>query len=63
MISPLPGVTATKPGSAMATIPGISAKVVDDEGVEVSNGHGGYLILDKPWPSMLRGVWCGTWRT
>ena len=57
MISPLPGVTATKPGSAMATIPGISAKVVDDEGVEVSNGHGGYLILDKPWPSMLRGVW------
>ena len=57
MISPLPGVTATKPGSAMATIPGISAKVVDDEGVEVSNGHGGYLIIDKPWPSMLRGVW------
>ncbi|NBY31524.1 MAG: acetyl-coenzyme A synthetase, partial [Actinobacteria bacterium] len=57
MISPLPGVTATKPGSAMATIPGISAKVVNDEGTEVSNGHGGYLILDKPWPSMLRGVW------
>jgi acetyl-CoA synthetase len=41
----------------MATIPGISAKVVNDEGTEVSNGHGGYLILDKPWPSMLRGVW------
>ena len=57
MISPLPGVTTTKPGSAMATIPGISAKVVNDEGTEVSNGHGGYLILDKPWPSMLRGVW------
>ena len=57
MISPLPGVTATKPGSAMRTIPGISAKVVDDSGVAVPNGHGGFLILDQPWPSMLRGVW------
>ena len=57
MISPLPGVTATKPGSAMKAIPGISAKVVDDKGVEVPNGHGGFLILDQPWPSMLRGVW------
>ncbi len=57
MISPLPGVTATKPGSAMKTIPGISAKVVDDSGVPVPNGHGGFLILDQPWPSMLRGVW------
>ena len=57
MISPLPGVTSTKPGSAMTPIPGISAKVVDDNGVAVPNGHGGYLILDKPWPSMLRGVW------
>lgn len=57
MISPLPGVTATKPGSAMRPIPGISAKVVDDNGVPVGDGHGGYLILDKPWPSMLRGVW------
>jgi len=57
MISPLPGVTATKPGSAMTALPGISAKVVDDNGVSVPNGHGGYLILDKPWPSMLRGVW------
>jgi acetyl-CoA synthetase len=57
MISPLPGVTATKPGSAMRPLPGISAKVVDDNGNEVGNGHGGYLILDKPWPSMLRGVW------
>ncbi len=57
MISPLPGVTATKPGSAMRPIPGISAKVVDDEAKEVGNGGGGYLILDKPWPSMLRGVW------
>ena len=57
MISPLPGVTATKPGSAMAAIPGISAKVVDDERRELGNGHGGYLILDEPWPSMLRGIW------
>ena len=57
MISPLPGVTATKPGSAMKPIPGISAKVVDDNAVPVPNGHGGFLILDQPWPSMLRGVW------
>jgi acetyl-CoA synthetase len=57
MISPLPGVTATKPGSAMKALPGISAKVVDDNGVAVPNGHGGFLILDQPWPSMLRGVW------
>jgi acetyl-CoA synthetase len=57
MISPLPGVTATKPGSAMRPLPGISGKVVDDNGKEVGLGHGGYLILDKPWPSMLRGIW------
>lgn len=57
MISPLPGVTATKPGSAMLPLPGISAKVVDDAGKEVAPGSGGYLVLDKPWPSMLRGVW------
>ena len=57
MISPLPGVTATKPGSAMRPLPGISAKVVDDKAQEVGNGHGGFLILDEPWPSMLRGIW------
>ena len=57
MISPLPGVTATKPGSAMKPIPGISAKVVNENAVPVPNGHGGFLILDQPWPSMLRGVW------
>jgi acetyl-CoA synthetase len=57
MISPLPGVTATKPGSAMKAIPGISAVVVDDKGVPVAKGHGGFLILDKPWPGMLRGIW------
>ena len=57
MISSLPGVTATKPGSAMGTLPGISAKVVDDNAKPVGNGGGGYLVLDQPWPSMLRGIW------
>lgn len=57
MISPLPGITATKPGSAMRPLPGISAKVVNERGNQVENGHGGYLILDQPWPSMLRGIW------
>lgn len=57
MISPLPGITATKPGSAMRPLPGISAKVVDERGNPVEKGHGGYLIIDQPWPSMLRGIW------
>jgi len=57
MISPLPGVTAAKPGSAQTALPGISALVVDDQGKEVPPGGGGYLVLDQPWPSMLRGVW------
>ncbi|TCP56861.1 acetyl-coenzyme A synthetase [Tamaricihabitans halophyticus] len=57
MISPLPGVTATKPGSAQRPLPGISAKVVDDTGEQVGPGGGGYLVLDKPWPGMLRGIW------
>ena len=57
MISPLPGVTVAKPGSAMAPLPGISADVVDDQGNPVPNGGGGYLVLREPWPSMLRTVW------
>jgi acetyl-CoA synthetase len=64
MISPLPGVAATKPGSAMTPLPGISAKVVDDHGNELatpSSDEGehtaGYLVLDQPWPAMLRGIW------
>lgn len=57
MISPLPGVTAAKPGSAQVALPGISAKVVDESGTEVNNGEGGLLVLDKPWPAMLRGIW------
>ncbi|HWK91757.1 MAG TPA: acetate--CoA ligase [Luteimicrobium sp.] len=57
MISPLPGVTATKPGSAQVPLPGIVADVVDDEAHPVPNGGGGYLVLSEPWPSMLRGIW------
>ncbi|WP_018352256.1 acetate--CoA ligase [Longispora albida] len=57
MISPLPGVTHTKPGSAMSPLPGISADVVDDTGKSVPNGGGGYLVLREPWPSMLRTIW------
>jgi acetyl-CoA synthetase len=63
MISPLPGVTTAKPGSAMTPLPGISAKIVDEEGNELVPGADetehvtGYLVLDQPWPSMLRGIW------
>jgi acetyl-CoA synthetase len=57
MISPLPGVTAGKPGSAMTALPGISAEVVNDEAQPVPNGSGGYLVLTEPWPSMLRTLW------
>ncbi len=57
MVSPLPGVTAGKPGSAMRAIPGISALVVDDDGNAVEKGSGGYLTLTEPWPAMLRTLW------
>ncbi|GAA2057042.1 acetate--CoA ligase [Williamsia deligens] len=57
MIAPLPGVTHTKPGSAMRPLPGISAKIVDDDANPVAAGEQGYLVLDQPWPAMLRGVW------
>jgi len=56
MISPLPGATTTKPGSATFPLPGVSAEVVDEEGNKVSLG-GGYLTLTRPWPGMLRGIW------
>jgi acetyl-CoA synthetase len=56
MISPLPGATTLKPGSATFPLPGISAEVVDDHGDVVERG-GGYLTLTRPWPSMLRGIW------
>ena len=57
MISPLPGVTDAKPGSAMTALPGITADVVNDEGQPVPNGSGGYLVLTSPWPAMLRTIW------
>lgn len=56
MITPLPGVTTTKPGSACHTIPGVFAELVDDDGNPVDVG-GGYLTITRPWPSMLRGIW------
>jgi acetyl-CoA synthetase len=63
MISPLPGIAAAKPGSAMTPLPGISAKIVDDHGdplrpdTDNAKNITGYLVLDQPWPSMLRGIW------
>jgi acetyl-CoA synthetase len=57
MISPLPGVTATKPGSATNAIPGITAEVVDMDGVPVPRGSGGFLTITNPWPSMLRSIY------
>ena len=57
MISPLPGVTAGKPGSAMKALPGISVDVVNDEAQSVGNGNGGYLVIRQPWPAMLRTLW------
>ena len=57
MISPLPGVTSAKPGSAMTPIPGVVADVVNDEGASVPDGSGGYLVLKEPWPAMLRTLW------
>jgi acetyl-CoA synthetase len=56
MISPLPGATTTKPGSATFPLPGIGAELLDDEGKVVTHG-GGYLTLTQPWPGMLRGIW------
>jgi len=56
MISPLPGATTLKPGSATFPLPGVSAEVVDDNGARVERG-GGYLTLTRPWPGMLRGIW------
>ncbi|MCD4523410.1 acetate--CoA ligase [Nocardioides sp. cx-173] len=57
MISPLPGVTAGKPGSAMTPLPGISVDVVNDAGESVPDGSGGYLVVKEPWPAMLRTLW------
>ncbi|WP_285495721.1 acetate--CoA ligase [Actinomadura sp. NBRC 104425] len=57
MISPLPGVTAGKPGAAMRPLPGVEADVVDDQAQSVPNGGGGFLVIREPWPSMLRTIW------
>ncbi|MBO3745824.1 acetate--CoA ligase [Streptosporangiaceae bacterium NEAU-GS5] len=57
MISPLPGVTAAKPGAAMQPLPGIVADVVDDQGNSVPDGGGGFLVVREPWPAMLRTIW------
>ncbi|MFM6968688.1 MAG: acetate--CoA ligase [Microbacteriaceae bacterium] len=57
MISALPGITTTKPGSAQVPLPGISVDVLDDNGVHVGAAAGGLLVLTEPWPSMLRGIW------
>ncbi len=57
LISPLPGVTTTKPGSATFPMPGIGAEIVDGAGNPVPRGSGGYLVLTRPWPSMLRGIY------
>jgi len=57
MISPLPGITSTKPGSACSSLPGIEGVIVDESGIEVNKGEGGYLAIKSPWPSMLRTVY------
>ncbi|MEJ2007368.1 MAG: acetate--CoA ligase [Acidobacteriota bacterium] len=57
LISPLPGITATKPGSATQPFPGIEAQVLDDRGQPVGPGAGGYLVLTKPWPAMFRTIY------
>jgi acetyl-CoA synthetase len=57
MIAPLPGITATKPGSATNPVPGILADVVDEEGASVGIPGGGFLVLRRPWPSMARTIW------
>lgn len=57
LITPLPGITATKPGAAMTPFPGINADIVDNDGNSVGNGEGGYLVITAPWPGMTRGIY------
>jgi acetyl-CoA synthetase len=57
MISPLPGITSLKPGSAQIPLPGISVEILDDEGAVLGRNHAGLLAITEPWPSMLRGIW------
>jgi acetyl-CoA synthetase len=57
LITPLPGITTLKPGSATKPFPGVAAAVYDEQGNEVGPGGGGYLVLERPWPAMLRGIY------
>jgi acetyl-CoA synthetase len=57
MMSPLPGCTPTKPGSCTLPLPGVSPEIVDSAGNPVPDGHGGWLVMSRPWPGMLRGIW------
>ena len=57
MMSPLPGITSTKPGSCARPLPGVVPAIVDEAGNEVDAEHGGMLCISKPWPGMLRGIW------
>ena len=57
MVSPLPGITTLKPGSAQRPVPGITIDIVDDEGQPVGRDEGGLLVITDPWPAMLRGIW------
>jgi len=57
MMTPLPGVTPTKPGSCCKPLPGVVPEIVGEDGKPVPTGHGGWLVISKPWPSMIRGIW------
>jgi acetyl-CoA synthetase len=57
MLTPLPGITATKPGSCTKPFFGVDPAIVDEKGQELGTNQGGYLVLRKPWPSMVRGIW------
>src|SRR3546814_7758167 len=57
MITPLPGVTPLKPGSCTLPLPGIAAAAVDEAGEEVERGKGGFLVIKRPWPAMIRTIW------
>src|SRR5688572_28053500 len=57
MMSPLPGAIPTKPGSCTKPLPGIMPAIVDEKGKRVHPGNGGWLVISKPWPGMLRGIW------
>jgi acetyl-CoA synthetase len=57
MITPLPGATPTKPGSCTLPLPGVAAAIVDETGTDVDQGNGGFLVIKRPWPAMIRNIW------